>query len=189
MKTTANEIIDIEIGDCGNKIGNTWLNNVLWEHALDLDGVFCGKNIGEWSNGFLEKARLEKINSYFYEKGRGVLSHGYIRQQIQTKYISCWRIPNSIKRLCKQYVGSFTSNEYTARSIFIDSDPSTIDQIKVSPFKNLLNPNNFIAGSASFSFRWYAVLHVTIISMYIKHKINQTTFNIFQGAKVVISAK
>ena len=166
-----NEIVTIQIGQCGSYIGQEWLKGVLKQHHIDDDGIFNPDIMVEdyssytdfktkrWTyneymhldNDYLQR----RMNAYFYEKGRGLISDGFIRQKIESYYSTLSHIPHEIKTLCKQYTGSvkFKSNRYRARAIFIDSDPSTIDEIRSSTIRDIFNPNNFLSGSASM-FRW-----------------------------------
>ena len=91
MSQSANEIINIQIGQCGNHIGHVWLEQILKEHKLDENGT----KQGEFTDRY-DHLLWEKINSYFYEKGRGILANAYIRQSIESKYSSLYHIPTDV---------------------------------------------------------------------------------------------
>ena len=152
MSLSGREIINIQLGQCGNQIGNVLLDRILQEHKLDKSG-YVTFNYGDDEH---DDMLLGKIKSYFHEKGRGELANAYIRQSIESKHNSLSHIPTDIKLLCKRYTGSFI---YRARSILIDSDPNILDNIKQSPIKDIFNPKNFIAGSSSFNNNWYVLQH------------------------------
>lgn len=138
MSQTGNEIINITIGNAGNNIGNAWLTEILKEHKLDESGAFTG-------NQSKDVSLLQRINSYFYERGHGILSQAYIRQEIQCNYRSLSIIPDDVKKICKQYMGK----HYKSRSIIINTDPSMIDSIKQSHIQNIFNERNFVTASTT----------------------------------------
>ena len=156
MERKTGEIINIQIGQCGNQIGNAWLDKILREHQIGYDGIYQKND--EWNE--INALRLDMINSYFDEIAGGTLTNGYIRQKIESKYKLSSEIPNEIVSICKQYTRSFDSNRYRARSILIDSDPGILDVIKTSPIADLLNPNNFIFGESSFGNNWYMITYI-----------------------------
>ena len=149
-RPTENEIITIQIGQSGNYIGQQWLTGVLKQHQLGTDGVFTAHSIYEGDKVYLQ----QRLNSYFYEKSRGMLPIGYIRQKIEKLFPSLPNIPDEIKTLCNLYSGTFRSKQNMARSIFVDTDPSTIDTIRSSSIRDIIHPNNFFAGSGSMCNRW-----------------------------------
>ena len=61
---TGNEIITIHIGQCGNYVGQRWLNGVLRQHHLDPDGAFNAGILDSYPKHYL----TERLNSYFYVK-------------------------------------------------------------------------------------------------------------------------
>eukprot|EP01083_Nonionella_stella_P172747 593814_1 len=67
LNTMHREIIHIQIGQCGNLIGNSFWSSLLLEHKLGKDGVFTGdlnKNNYRVAENLL---RLDKIHVYFQE--------------------------------------------------------------------------------------------------------------------------
>ena len=65
----AREIIHIQVGQCGNQIGNAFWENIVREHNLDENGSFQrGKNSNIWWNND-DYRRLDKISVYFSEQG------------------------------------------------------------------------------------------------------------------------
>eukprot|EP01083_Nonionella_stella_P165119 548546_1 len=164
---SAQEIINLQIGACGNAIGTSFWSKILEEHALDQDGVFRGNRLDRDN-----ELRLGKINSYFYEKGRGILTTGYIRQTIESKYKFLSHIPSDVKLLCRDYIGSFNGGHYVPRSIFVDSDPNTTDIIKTSSIGNLFNSSNFIVGTESCSHNW--------AKAYYNHELMEETMNVIR---------
>eukprot|EP01084_Bolivina_argentea_P027458 51044_1 len=149
------EIINIQVGACGNRIGNLLWSTILEEHWLDNDGTFinqCNKHIIDWTENDYQQIemRLTKINSYFREIDSDIL-YGYIRQNIEQKYTKLM-VPNDIKYLLQQYFGS--SQKYVPRSILIDTDPTVLDSIKASTVSNLFTDNNFIVGESPLNSNW-----------------------------------
>ena len=57
------EIIHVQIGQCGNQIGNAFWNTMSKEHHLSPQGVFEGKSEEKYDND----KRLDKINVYYQE--------------------------------------------------------------------------------------------------------------------------
>ena len=58
------EIIHIQVGQCGNQIGNSFWNTVANEHNLTANGKFKGEP-EEKDN----QQKLDKINVYYQETG------------------------------------------------------------------------------------------------------------------------
>eukprot|EP01084_Bolivina_argentea_P298856 515071_1 len=58
------EIIHIQVGQCGNQIGNSFWQTMSKEHNLASDGKFKGKQENPD-----DKRRLDKINVYYHEAG------------------------------------------------------------------------------------------------------------------------
>jgi len=56
-----NEIIHIQIGECGNKIGSQFWGVISYEHGIDPTGSFMGDS----------DIQLEKINAYYNENSEG----------------------------------------------------------------------------------------------------------------------
>lgn len=145
---SGNEIINIQVGRCGNYIANGWWDMILKEHALDQNATFTG-DLTSKDNGM----RLARIHTYFYERGRGALTTGYIRQIIESKYPSL-HIPTDVKKLCKHYIGSFNGNHFVPRAVLIDHDPTTIDEISASPISSIFSANSLISGSGGTGNNW-----------------------------------
>ena len=96
------EIIHIQLGQCGNQIGNSFWNTITKEHNLLPDGNFI-------TNNNQDQAKLDKINVFFNE--------------------------------------TTEEKKFSARSILIDTDPSTLDKIKASSIGSIFKPDNFCFGS------------------------------------------
>ena len=58
------EIIHVQVGQCGNQIGNAFWSTMGSEHKLEANGKFKGK-AEEGDN----QARLDKIDVYYQEAG------------------------------------------------------------------------------------------------------------------------
>ncbi len=56
------EIIHIQVGQCGNQIGNAFWNTMSGEHHLAPDGKFTGS-----PENPADKLRLDKIDVYYKE--------------------------------------------------------------------------------------------------------------------------
>jgi len=57
------EIVHIQVGQCGNQIGNVFWNTMRLEHFLEANGEFTGDEVKD-------SIRLEKISVYFKESGK-----------------------------------------------------------------------------------------------------------------------
>ena len=55
------EIVHVQVGQCGNQIGNAFWDTMSKEHKLAADGKFSGEEN--------EKDRLDKIDVYFKDAG------------------------------------------------------------------------------------------------------------------------
>eukprot|EP01084_Bolivina_argentea_P156748 273166_1 len=58
------EIIHVQVGQCGNQIGNSFWTTMGREHRLESDGKFMGK-----ADNPEDKLRLDKIDVYYAEAG------------------------------------------------------------------------------------------------------------------------
>ena len=56
-------LVHIQVGQCGNQIGNTFWNTITAEHKLAKDGNFTGNKDAE------DQHQLDKIYIYFKEAG------------------------------------------------------------------------------------------------------------------------
>ena len=147
MAGKTGEIINLQIGGCGNSIGQSWLKNMMTEHRIHLDGTYCKQMNDKMDEDHEMEIRLARINSYFDEIEAGTLTNGFVKTE--SMYLA-----SEIVALCKQYTSSFDTNRYRPRSILIDSDPNIIDQTKVSPYNQLLRLNNFVIGFEAMHNNW-----------------------------------
>ena len=63
------EIIHVQVGQCGNQIGNVFWNNIRQEHGLGEDGSFIDKNNKEKMSTLETEQKLDKIDVYFSSVG------------------------------------------------------------------------------------------------------------------------
>ena len=56
------EIVHVQVGQCGNQIGNAFWNTMSKEHKLAADGKFTGDKVGDAN-------RLDKVDVYFKDAG------------------------------------------------------------------------------------------------------------------------
>eukprot|EP01084_Bolivina_argentea_P001344 2490_1 len=143
------EVINIQVGGCGNNIGNELLYRMLNEHWLDYDGVF--RNKPQYNDISQIETRLNKINSYFREINTKLFD-GYIRYEIEQKYSTF--IPNDIKNILKYYLLNGCKNGFYPRTILVDLDPSNLDQIKMSNIAHLFRQSNFHSSTSSAGNNW-----------------------------------
>ena len=59
------EIVHVQVGQCGNQIGNAFWDTMSKEHKLAGDGKFAG----DASEGSEDLSRLDKIDVYFKDAG------------------------------------------------------------------------------------------------------------------------
>eukprot|EP00484_Ammonia_sp_Unknown_P000976 CAMPEP_0197020316 /NCGR_PEP_ID=MMETSP1384-20130603/1088_1 /TAXON_ID=29189 /ORGANISM="Ammonia sp." /LENGTH=463 /DNA_ID=CAMNT_0042447921 /DNA_START=109 /DNA_END=1500 /DNA_ORIENTATION=+ len=59
------EIIHMQVGQCGNQIGNSFWSTMAAEHKLEANGKFKGK-----ADDADNQCRLDKINVYYQETGK-----------------------------------------------------------------------------------------------------------------------
>lgn len=136
------EIIHVQVGQCGNQIGNVFWDNMRIEHHLSQNGTFIPSSnteyeIKETSNNNSHHnnrnstllysddfARLDKINVYFKE----VSSH----------------------------------HRYVPRATLIDLEPATLDTIKSSTIGSMFSPDNFVFGSSGAGNNWLIFPYVCL---------------------------
>eukprot|EP01083_Nonionella_stella_P159445 520118_1 len=138
------EIVTINVGGCGNYVGNEYLSQILNEHWLDNNGIF--RNLSQSTTISQIETRLNKIKTYFNELN-SELFHGYIRSEIEQKYGKF--IPKDIKNLLKYYLLHDSNHRFIPRTILIDSDPSQSDTIHMSTTGSLFKNSNFVRGASS----------------------------------------
>eukprot|EP01083_Nonionella_stella_P040883 110868_1 len=144
------EIISIQVGECGNRIGTRFWQNILSEHWLDHVGSFQPtQNLMSTDCHHVER-RLDKISCYFHEIDADLLN-GFVRQNIENSYPSLI-IPADIKRLLKYYYGA--AQKYVPRSILVDLEPSVLDSIKASHIGDMFTDNICISGSDGCGYNW-----------------------------------
>ena len=57
------EIIQIQVGQCGNQIGNAFWQAIGKDHKLEANGTFTGTPEDDWD----DQARLDKIDVHYHE--------------------------------------------------------------------------------------------------------------------------
>lgn len=63
LQRTMKEIINVQVGQCGNQIGAKFWEYISEEHGLQTDGTYKGDN----------GSQLERITSYYKEmEGEGI---------------------------------------------------------------------------------------------------------------------
>eukprot|EP01083_Nonionella_stella_P072016 193888_1 len=141
------EIVTINVGGCGNYVGNEYLSQILNEHWLDNNGIFRNLSQSTTSATISQiETRLNKIKTYFNELN-SELFHGYIRSEIEQKYGKF--IPKDIKNLLKYYLLHDSNHRFIPRTILIDSDPSQLDTMHMSTTGSLFKNSNFVRGASS----------------------------------------
>eukprot|EP01084_Bolivina_argentea_P191359 328708_1 len=103
------EIITLQVGQCGNQIGNSLWSRILGEHWLDNNGTFTEKttkHIYDFTAHDYQQIeqRLSKIHSYFQEIDVKLILNGFIRQCIENKYKKI-TVPNDIKYILQCFYG------------------------------------------------------------------------------------
>eukprot|EP01083_Nonionella_stella_P273997 929801_1 len=58
------EIVHVQVGQCGNQIGNAFCTTMVKEHKLEKNGQFKGKRENPDN-----QLRLDKIDVYYQEAG------------------------------------------------------------------------------------------------------------------------
>lgn len=66
------EIVHLQVGQCGNQIGNSFWEAISGEHGIDTNGEYKGLN---------RKLQLERINVYYNE----VNTNTYVPRAILVK--------------------------------------------------------------------------------------------------------
>eukprot|EP01084_Bolivina_argentea_P191358 328706_1 len=174
------EIITVQVGKCGNQIGNAFWSRILGEHWLDYNGTFIpeiSKHMFDWtSNDYQQiEQRLSKISSYFQEIDSDIIN-GFIRQCIENKYQKL-TIPNDIQYILKSFYGE--KQKYVPRAILIDDKQTVLNEIKTSNIGNLFTPNNYIyADFPSSQSHCWACGHYTTGAEIIDDIMNVIRYNI-----------
>uniref|UniRef100_A0A914HLJ5 Tubulin alpha chain n=1 Tax=Globodera rostochiensis TaxID=31243 RepID=A0A914HLJ5_GLORO len=133
------ECISIHIGQAGVQIGNACWELYNLEHGIGKDGHL-----------------LKKDNSTNGDEETTVDGH-----DVQNKH----SVGNAtVKGKCQYYNTFYTESsngKYVPRSIFVDLEPTVIDEIRVGPYRQLFHPDQLINGKEDAANN-YARGHYTI---------------------------
>eukprot|EP01084_Bolivina_argentea_P309000 534442_1 len=139
------EIIHVQVGQCGNQIGNIFWNTTTEEHHLDENGKFQkNKSITvthkNKDNKNPDDSKTEEDSKTNPNASTSTLSpYDEILLDKIGVYFEC----ASDKLL-----------RYTPRAVLVDLEPGTLDKIKSHRIGNLFKPDNFVMGASGCSNNW-----------------------------------
>lgn len=101
----SSQVITVQFGHCGNKIGSKFWEVISDEHRINRDGIRTRSRTSD----------LERINVYFKET---------------------------------------EDQKYVPRAVLVDTDPSTLDSIRLTAIGKCFKQDNFLCGSESAANNW-----------------------------------
>ena len=120
------EIISLHVGQAGIQVGNSCWELYTLEHGIGNDGKLI-KNDESKENELNNDDLIFGNNNYTFNNNN------------RNKYSAS-----------KHSFGTFfletTSGRFVPRSIFLDLEPTVIDEVRNGPFKQLFHPNQLING-------------------------------------------
>ncbi len=102
------DIIQVQIGQCGNCIGSAFWETICREHKIDING---------YPTNDQQPIHLKKITTMFMP----------------------------------------LDGRFLPRTILIDLEPGTLDEIAAGTFGSLYKPDNIIAGTSGIHFKIFLV--------------------------------
>ena len=140
------EIIHIQVGQCGNQIGNIFWNTTCDEHHLDSLGKFeRNKAVATTHNKSKEELAEEKKkeaaeDSTNPNKSKNELSkHDEMLLDKIGVYFEC---------------ASSKTLRYSPRAVLVDLEPGTLDRIKANRIGQIFKPDNFVMGQSGCANNW-----------------------------------
>ena len=121
------QVISIHLGQAGVQIGNSSWELLCLEHGIGSDGMLVSAT---------SEHDKDNIDAFYNQ----VISETSNVQSTQSNIenlilIGCW---NKMK-----------SGKYVPRTIFVDLEPTVIDEVRTGVYKNLFHPQQLISGKVS----------------------------------------
>jgi len=124
------EILHIQVGQCGNQIGNKFWQTVIAEHNLDGAGYYVDQEpimMDDPKSKTTPKEQIVKLTS----------------EQVKERDLDK---VNVYMRMAGE--------RYVPRACLVDLEPGTVDVIKASPVGTLFKPDNFVFGASGAGNNW-----------------------------------
>jgi tubulin alpha len=132
------ECISVHVGQAGCQIGNSCWELYCLEHGIEKDGTMIKSTTdAELSNKLISTLVLFDLNFIYL----------FIIASRQTSFST--------------FFSETGQGKYVPRCLFIDLEPSVIDEIKHSEFRKLFHPGQMIAGKEDAANN-YARGHYTV---------------------------
>ena len=143
------EIIHVQVGQCGNQIGNIFWNTTGEEHHLDVSGTFekdkeiktthKTKIVNEEKGDKAEEPKEEETETNPNPSPKQITPYDEVLLDKIGVYYEC----ASDKLL-----------RYTPRAVLVDLEPGTLDRIKANRIGGIFKPDNFVMGSSGCANNW-----------------------------------
>ena len=144
--TMVREIVHLQVGQCGNQIGNIFWNTTCDEHHLDSKGYF----------------RLNKKDKVTHRSAKQVPETDADDEKKEAS-----SNPNPSRSSLSPYdqilidkIGVYyeevdgKQRKYTPRAVLVDLEPGTLDKIKANRIGHMFKPDNFVFGHNGCSNNW-----------------------------------
>eukprot|EP00484_Ammonia_sp_Unknown_P031073 CAMPEP_0197029492 /NCGR_PEP_ID=MMETSP1384-20130603/8929_1 /TAXON_ID=29189 /ORGANISM="Ammonia sp." /LENGTH=543 /DNA_ID=CAMNT_0042458669 /DNA_START=33 /DNA_END=1664 /DNA_ORIENTATION=- len=143
------EIIHIQVGQCGNQIGNIFWNTTCEEHHLDELGKF-------------EKNRKVAVTHHTKKDSKADADKEDSKEEAQPEASTN---PNPSSRGLSAYeevlldkIGVYyecvSELRYSPRAVLVDLEPGTLDRIKANRIGEIFKPDNFVMGASGCANNW-----------------------------------
>jgi len=142
------EIIHLQVGQCGNQIGNIFWNTTCEEHHLDATGDFEPNKDVKATHSVKRRPR-KKTNEDLDAKEQPESS---TNPNPSTSALSAH------DEMLLDKIGVYYQNpshlKYTPRAVLVDLEPGTLDKIKANRIGSIFKPDNFVMGASGCSNNW-----------------------------------
>jgi len=141
------EIVHLQVGQCGNQIGNVFWNTTCDEHHLDPKGYF----------------RVNKRDKVTHKSAPKDIPDTDANDEKERDSTN----PNPSKSSLSAYdeiltdkIGVYFNEvdakqrKYTPRSILVDLEPATLDKIRANRIGSMFQPDNFVFGQNGCANNW-----------------------------------
>jgi len=134
------EIIHVQVGQCGNQIGNIFWNTTCDEHHLDSLGKFeANKKVTTTHKKEESKENNDSSDTNPNPSKNANSSYDDILLDKIGVYYQC---------------ASDDNRRYTPRAVLVDLEPGTLDKIQSDSIGALFKPDNFIRGANGCANNW-----------------------------------
>ena len=142
------EIIHIQVGQCGNQIGNIFWNTTCEEHHLNETGIF------EKNKDFTTTHKVKMTNDKDDDDKEAKKEEEETNPNPSKKELTAYDEILLDKIGVYYECASDKLLRYSPRAVLVDLEPGTLDRIKANRIGAIFKPDNFVMGASGCANNW-----------------------------------